>query len=103
MSDKYILDAEGEPVPTDDLFAWGRGYESPARIVKREMVGESKISTVFLGLDYGWRFHGAPPILWETMVFGGDADGDMTRCSGKRADAMLMHQRMVERLKGRTE
>jgi hypothetical protein len=36
-----------------------------------------KISTVFLGLDHS--FGGSVPILFETMVFGGEHDGYQER------------------------
>jgi hypothetical protein len=61
------------------------------------MVGVSKVSTVFLCLDH--QFAGGPPILWETMVFGGALDQEQDRCSGTREQAEAMHQRMVERVK----
>lgn len=36
-----------------------------------------RVSTVFLALNH--QFVNGPPILWETMVFGGPTDGDMDR------------------------
>ncbi len=95
--DKYILDEAGEPVKTD-LMSWARQFELPAiRTVKKEKIGESEVSTIFLGIDHGWE--GGPPVLWETMVFDGKLDQEQDRCSGKRADALAMHERMVAKVK----
>lgn len=48
--------------------------------INRKRAQSWSISTVFLGIDHnhvGW--HGAAPILFETMVFGGDYDGYQER------------------------
>jgi hypothetical protein len=100
MSDKYILGENGELVPCNDLMEWAREFDNTRRQVAGETIGESLISTVFLGLDHS--FGGAVPILWETMVFGGRLDQEQDRCSGCRADAQAMHDRMVDRVKSTT-
>jgi hypothetical protein len=63
-------------------------------------IGDSRISTVFLGLDHNWSGRGRP-VLWESMVFGGKLDQEQDRCSGSREQAEVMHARMVERVKGK--
>ena len=68
------------------------------RFVDHTTVGESEVSTVFLGLDH--QFGKGPPILWETMVFGGKHNHDQDRCSGSREQAEAMHQKMVNKVKG---
>lgn len=99
MSDKYILDQHGNPKPEADLIAWAIWFESSRknRIVKQNFIGESKVSTIFLGLDHSWS--GGKPILWETMVFGGKLDQEQDRCSGNKEQAEAMHARMLERVK----
>lgn len=96
MTDRYIL-VNGEPVPEPDLKKWGKWFQDNPkdRIVKQETIGDLKISTVFLGLDHRWTNDSGPPILWETMVFGGEMDSEQMRCTGSRADAEAMHQRMI--------
>jgi len=90
----YTLDEKGNPVACGDLMDWARRFEDmPSRIVKQEKFLFSKISTVFLGLDH--RFGEGPPILWETMVFGGPMNHDCNRCSGNREQAEAMHARTV--------
>lgn len=97
MSIRYILDEAGEPQACDSLTDWGTWYQTAKRHVADETVGDSRISTVFLGTDY--NFHGGAPVLWETMVFGGKLDQEQARCGGLRANAEQMHARMVERVK----
>lgn len=102
MSDKYILDANGEPIPARNLMEWANWFEGGhnQRIVKQEMVGDVKISTVFLSLNHNYEQDG-PPILWETMTFKDGDENDQDRCSGSREQAMAMHERMVEKVKAR--
>lgn len=65
----YILDGH-EPVPTDDVLVWGGWWEKADRFVKQTDVSEGvTVSTVFLGLDHNWG--DGPPLLFETMIFGG--------------------------------
>jgi hypothetical protein len=40
--------------------------------------GEVVVSTVFLGLDHNFSMVG-PPLLFETMVFGGPLNGECRR------------------------
>jgi hypothetical protein len=98
--DRYILNDKGQPVAEPDLMKWGewRQINRHLRIVKQEDVGGARVSTVFLGLDHRFITSG-PPILWETMVFGGELDQEQDRCAGSREQAEAMHQRMVERVK----
>ncbi len=101
MNDKYILDEKGNPQPEPDLMKWARWYESQqdlrGRIVKADQIGDSKVSTIFLALDHA--YNGGPPVLWETMVFGGPMNQEQDRCSGSREQAEAMHAKMVERVK----
>lgn len=71
---RYVLDLEGRPVPCPDLMAWGSFFEQgdQRRVALAELPGGIRVSTVFLGLDHSWG-HG-PPVLWETMIFGGPED-----------------------------
>lgn len=99
-NDKYILDANGKPVPEPNLLKWGRWFQErdKARKVARTDIAEGVfVSTIFLGLDHNWSEDG-PPILWETMVFGEPMNQEMNRCSGSREQAEAMHAEMVERV-----
>lgn len=95
---RYILTSSGNPVLAPSLREWAEWYESAERTVKRETVGPSEVSTVFLGFDHS--FGKGPPVLWETMVFGGPLAEEQDRCAGNREQAEAMHEKMIERVKG---
>jgi hypothetical protein len=102
-NDRYILNKQGKPVPEPDLHKWADWMETGhARVVSRQHVGESIVSTIFLGLDHNYAEEG-PPILWETLVFKGRMHGTMQRCSGSREQAESMHAEMVNLVKAKNE
>lgn len=96
MSDKYILDGK-KAVPEPNLMKWAQWFESADRVVKQEMIGDVKVSTVFLGLDHSFGEGG--PMLFETMIFGGKHDEDQDRCSTWE-QAEEMHQKAINKVKG---
>jgi hypothetical protein len=57
-----------------------------------------EVSTVFLGLDHDLSGNG-PPILWETMVFGGPLDGHTDRYTSLAA-ALAGHQEICRMVAG---
>lgn len=97
---QYVLDDDGAPVPCDDLRAWGQWMATAHRTVAQDRdEGEGpagwRVSTVFLGLDHRHVGTG-PPILWETMVFGGPLDQAQRRYTS-RADALRGHRELCAR------
>jgi hypothetical protein len=79
MSSQYVLDGK-KPVLCEDLGTWAKWFETVNRQVAQEERDGVRVSTVFLGLDH--RFSGdGPPILFETMIFGGRHDQDQDRYS----------------------
>ena len=80
MKGYYILDGK-EPVEVSDIVAWAIQFEQADRIVEQTPLSEDvRVSTVFLGRDH--RFVGeGPPLLFETMVFGGKHDREEWRYS----------------------
>src|SRR5437667_292748 len=99
MSNKYILDENGAPKLESDLMNWAKWYEKSNRCVAREKIGDSEVSTVFLGLDHSFSIlENTAPVLWETIVFGGQLDQEQDRCSGDRESAKAMHERMVKKV-----
>ena len=93
MAGQYILDAEGNPIPEPDLLKWGQWIEHTERRVDQDKMDNGAfVSTVFLGLDHS--FFGSPPLLWETMIFGGPEHGYEERYSS-RADAVAGHAKAV--------
>jgi hypothetical protein len=92
-TDRYILGADGEPVPCSDLRTWARWYETADRHVAETHFGDVRVSTVFLGLDHSFAEiigEPRPPVLWESMVFGGPLDQEQRRYTS-RADADAGH------------
>ncbi len=77
MTKWYILDGH-ETKPVDSLEEWSNKMQMD-RHVAQDVIGDIRISTVFLGLDHN-HFDG-PPILFETMIFGGQHDEYQARCS----------------------
>ena len=78
MSEHYIL-VDGEPRPVD-LLTWGKWLQTAERQLARTTVSEGvEVSTVFLGLDHS--FGQGPPLIWETMIFGGPHDSYQPRAS----------------------
>lgn len=101
MNPLYILNEHGNPVPEPDTLKWAKWFEKSNRVVGYELIGESRVSAVFLGIDHGGFCCSTGeyrPILWETMIFGGPLDQDQDRCSGNQEQAMAMHQEMVKRV-----
>jgi hypothetical protein len=99
----YILDEHGEPQPCDDVMEWALWFEHS---IEQRRVSEDldegdgekrvRVSTVFLGLDHA--FHEGPPVLWETLVFGGPLDGEMVRYTSL-TEAVRGHQAMCQRVR----
>jgi hypothetical protein len=95
MSDLYMLDGH-TPVRCEDVRAWGRWFEETERRRVRwtELPSGEQISTVFLGMDHQ---HGdaGPPLLFETMISGGEWADWQDRCSTWE-EAEAMHAAAVE-------
>ena len=77
----------GETQPADD----------PTRIGS-DHVGDVWVSTVWLGLNHSWW--PGPPLIFETMVFGGPDNEEMERYATKEA-ALAGHDRWVARQRDR--
>lgn len=83
------------PVLSDSSTAF-RDNTDEERRVAHTIVGESRISTVFLCLDHQ---HGdGPPLLFETMVFGGPLTDEQERYS-TWDEAEEGHKRKVKRVR----
>jgi hypothetical protein len=97
MSDHFILNSQGD-VEATDLMTWARWFETADRVVAKTRIGDdAEVSTIFLGLDHS--FGSGPPLIFETMVFGGPLDQEQERYS-TRAEAEAGHAALVERASG---
>ena len=92
LTGKYIL-VDRVPVPCPDLMKWGRFMETD-RHVAVTMVDGIRVSTVFLGLDHNWG--DGTPVLFETMIFGGEHDQDYQERCGTWAQAEAMHKKAIK-------
>lgn len=95
----YVLDENDNPVRETDHKVINREFKSERRIIKIDNVSEFvRVSTVFLMLDHNY-IPGGPPVLFETMIFGGDHDGYQDRYTTK-AEALIGHEKAVKLAKG---
>jgi hypothetical protein len=108
MHDYYIL-VDGEAVATD-YETWLAWYEQatadkePGGINSRRVAAwqrdDVEVSTVFLSFDHGSG--DGPPLLFETMIFGGEHADYQERYS-TRAEALAGHLRAVEMVRGNSD
>uniref|UniRef100_A0A6M3LRW0 Uncharacterized protein n=1 Tax=viral metagenome TaxID=1070528 RepID=A0A6M3LRW0_9ZZZZ len=94
----YILDGH-KTKQCDDLLIWAKWFEKAERHVADDTIDGVRISTVFLGLDH--QYGQGPPLLFETMVFGGPNDQDQLRYSSWD-EAEKGHAEILEREKNLT-
>jgi hypothetical protein len=94
MSDYYILD--GKTTVPADMMTWAKSRNQP-RHVGNDKIDGVHVSTVFLGIDHQWG--DGPPLLFETMVFGGEFDQEQERYSTYE-EAEAGHARWVAAVKG---
>ena len=90
----YIL--KDKKVVKVELLVWARWFEDiDNRRVAETKFGDVRISTVFLGIDHGFWENG-PPLIFETLVFGGPLDDTMNRYSTWE-EAEKGHSELVQR------
>jgi hypothetical protein len=78
MKYRYVLDENHNAVVCNDPAEWSKSFAADRHVADVE-IATVRISTVFLGIDLD--YDGPPPLLFETMIFGGSLDGYQTRCS----------------------
>ena len=94
----YILNDAGNPVAEHDPLTWALWFQTAERrVAYDELPDDMRVSTVFLGLDHS--FGSGPPLLFETMVFGGELDQEQERYS-TREQALAGHAAMLARIQG---
>lgn len=94
MSRWYVLDNNNKPIPASITEAADWLEEgSNRRTVKRDEISDILVSTVFLGLDHSWT-PGGKPVLWETMIFGGEHDQYQDRYTSHK-DALEGHKKAL--------
>ena len=96
-NEKYILTDKIHKLKVVDLFTWGRWLETAGekRRVGDDTVNGVRVSTVFLGLDHNWGK--GKPLVFETMIFGGERDGEIERYATWK-EAERSHKEVVDSL-----
>ncbi len=87
------FDRKGQPM---EMMDWARRYEKADRVVAKDIIEDQRVSTVWLGLDH--RFGEGPPLIFETMIFGGPHDEYCDRYCTEEA-ALTGHNRTVAALR----
>lgn len=95
-SHNYIL-KDKVPVLEPDLEKWAKWFSNNKRSIAADQIGESLISTVFIGIDHNF-FPGGESLLFETMVFDGPLDGEQERYH-TWDEAVKGHEEMLKRVK----
>lgn len=98
MKDDYYYVLEGHKAVKADLMTWARMFEANNRVVAQTDIGDTKVSTVFLGLDH--QYGEGPPLLFETMIFSPipELDQWQDRCTTLE-QAETMHESACERVR----
>ena len=108
MTRPYTLNHRNEAIPAKTMLevsAWlaDEGYQR--RVAGQTEVGGPgaggcRVSTVFLMFDHAF-LPGSPPVLFETMVFGGPHDQDQRRyhtwdeAAAGHAEVVALMQRLL--------
>lgn len=79
-----------------DMQPGGGGPVSDYARIGLDEVGDARVSTVWLGLDHGF-LPGGPPLIFETMIFGGDY-ADYCQRYATEAEAAAGHAAVVAAL-----
>lgn len=92
----FTIDDYDQPVDVGDIDKLVEWFDADPsrRHLGDTRVGDARVSTVFLGINTNHPFPG-PPVLWETMVFGGPLDQYQRRYSTV-ADARAGHATAVK-------
>jgi len=96
MNTKYYILEGHTAVLATDLITWAKWFETGDRTVAKTKIGDSDVSTVFLGLDH--NYGDGRPLLFETMIFGGKSNGFQERYSTWE-EAEKGHIEVVNKLK----
>jgi len=83
---KFMYVLEGHvPRPAWSVHEWTQYMETAERHVADTEVGDARVSTVFLGTAHSFGY--GPPLLFETMIFGGKYDDYQRRyCTWEEAE-----------------
>lgn len=98
MSDYY--DKQGNPLTREEYFALLDRIGPMYKLVGNTTIGDALVSTVWLGLDHS--YDNGEPVIFESMIFGGDRDEYSERYSTLE-EAQQGHLRLVNELQASHE
>ena len=90
-------DRQGRPIHNEQEFLKKFADKKYRRVAFSELPGDVSISTVWLGINH--QFGHGPPLIFETMIFGGDLNESCWRYSTEE-EAREGHEKAVELVKG---
>lgn len=88
----YYLLNDDRTTKQAPMMAWARWFETADRVVEKTNIADVEVSTVFSGMNH--QYGEGPPLLFETLVFGGEQDGDVWHYSTWN-EAKVGHGRVV--------
>lgn len=90
MKHYKLVDKKPIPCSLEEYGYWESIHE---RRISLTNLGSVDVSTVFLGIDH--QFGEGKPILFETCIFGGEREGEITRYH-TYDEALEGHKKIVE-------
>lgn len=87
------FDRQGKPITLRRYEELLRRGELARRVALTNIGEDIQVSTVWLGLNHNWAPQG-PPLIFETMVFGGPLDEEQVRYPTE-SQAQMGHRAMV--------
>jgi hypothetical protein len=92
----YTLDNNNKPIAAASITEAAKWLDEnlERKVVKQDYVDDVWVSTVFLGLDHAWPKDDVTPVLWETMIFGGEHDQYQDRYTSHE-DALEGHKKAL--------
>ena len=94
----YILEENNVTFrKAESIEEWADWFEhAHNRLLKQTQCRQSRISTVFLGIDHSFDSDGIEdPVLFETMIFGGAYDQFQWRYTTAE-EAMNDHEKIIK-------
>jgi len=88
-------DRQGRPLTNYGTFIELMADDGYRRVALDEF-DDQRVSTVWLGIDHNF-YHG-PPVIFETMIFGGEHSGEMRRYPSE-GQALQGHREAVNNLR----
>jgi hypothetical protein len=85
------FDRQGRPISTEEVNRLLGDYDY--KVLAKTTIGEADVSTVWLGINYQWM-PDRPPLIFETMIFGGPLDQECWRYSTEE-QALAGHEEIV--------